>query len=120
MEVRKGVKDLKLLYPEIGVPTHSLIMGLVEIEPGNHSPLHKHNCEECFYVLQGRGYTEIEGQRYDIEPGVAVFNPANVPHRTFSTGDVPLRLLTVGGIMFVGLVPQWPTPSPYEILETDG
>jgi hypothetical protein len=28
-----------------------------------------------------------------------------------------LRLVVVGGIMFVGLLAQWPTESPYEILE---
>ena len=117
MEVRPGVKDLKLIYPENGVPTRTLIMGIVEIAPGNHSPLHRHNCEEVFYVLQGRGETEVGGQRHEVREGYAVYNPPDVPHRTFNTGDVPLRLLVVGGIMFVGLVPQWPTPSPYVLLE---
>jgi len=117
MERRPGVKDLKLIYPENGVPTRTLIMGIVEIAPGAHSPLHRHNCEEVYYVLQGRGFCEIGGQRYDIAPGYAVYNPPNVPHRTFNTGDEPLRLVVVGGIMFVGLLPEWPTPSPYEILE---
>lgn len=117
MESRPGVRDIKVIYPETGVPTKTLIMGIVEIAPGAHSPLHKHNCEEVYYVLQGRGALESAGERYEVAQGYAVYNPPDVPHRTFNTGDEPLRLLVVGGIMFVGLVPQWPTPSPYEILE---
>jgi hypothetical protein len=35
----------------------------------------------------------------------------------WNTGTETVRLCVVGGIMFVGLVPTWPTPSPYEILE---
>ena len=29
-----------------------------------------------------------------------------------------LRLLVVAWIMLVGLLPRWPSPTPYEILET--
>ncbi|MCS7206656.1 MAG: dimethylsulfonioproprionate lyase family protein [Dehalococcoidia bacterium] len=117
MEARPGVRDLKLIYPELGVPTKTLIMGIVEIAPGAHSPLHKHNCEEVYYVLQGRGVLESGGERYDIAQGYAVYNPPDVPHRVFNTGDIPIRLVVVAGIMFVGLLPEWPTPSPYVILE---
>lgn len=119
METRPGVRDWKVVYPETGMPTQTLIMGIVEIDPGQHSPLHRHNCEEVYYVLQGRGEIESDGVRYPLEAGDAVLNRPNVPHRVFNTDDrETLRLLVVAGIMFVGLLPEWPTPSPYEILET--
>lgn len=117
MESRPGVRDWKVIYPETGFPTKSLILGIVEIEPGAHSPLHKHNCEEVYYVLQGSGYIESEGQRCDFAAGDAIYNRENTAHRVFNTGAETIRLCVVGGIMFVGLVPHWPTPSPYEILE---
>jgi quercetin dioxygenase-like cupin family protein len=118
METRPGVRDWKVIYPETGFPTKTLIMGIVEIEPGAHSPLHRHNCEEVYYVLQGRGYIESDGERHYIEAGDAVYNRENSAHRVFNSDSAEtLRLLVVGGIMFVGLVPEWPTESPYEILE---
>lgn len=117
MESRPGVRDWKVIYPELGVDTRTLIVGIVEIEPGQHSPLHRHNCEEIYYVLQGTGEIESAGERHAFECGDAVFNPPNIEHRVWNTGSELLRLLVVGGIMFVGLLPQWPTPSPYEILE---
>lgn len=118
MEIRPGVKDWKLIYPDTGVPSKTLIMGIVEIAPGQHSPLHRHNCEEVYYVLDGKGYIESEGERFDLEAGDAVYNRENSSHRVFNTDQAKtFRLLVVGGIMFVGLLPHWPTDSPYEILE---
>ncbi len=118
MEARPGVRDWKLIYPETGMPTRTLIMGIVEIDPGQHTPLHRHNCEEVYYVLQGKGASESAGVRHAFEAGDAVLNRPNVVHRVFNTTEQQtLRLLVVAGIMFVGLLPNWPTPSPYEILE---
>ncbi|HID86822.1 MAG TPA: cupin domain-containing protein [Anaerolineae bacterium] len=118
MEARPGVRDWKLIYPETGTETKTLIMGIVEVEPGQHTPLHRHNCEEVYYVLQGRGVIESEGERYPFEQGDAIYNKENTAHRVFNTDpQETLRLLVVGGIMFVGLLPRWPTESPYEILE---
>jgi len=34
-----------------------------------------------------------------------------------NTGSETLRYVAVGGVMLVPLLPEWPTPSPYEILE---
>jgi mannose-6-phosphate isomerase-like protein (cupin superfamily) len=119
METRPGVRDWKVIYPETGMPTQTLIMGIVEVAPGQHSPLHRHNCEEVYYVLQGRGEIESNGVRHTLATGDGVLNRPSVPHRVFNTdARETLRLLVVGGIMFVGLLPNWPTPSPYEILET--
>ncbi len=119
MEARRGVRDWKLIYPETGVETKTLIMGIVEIPPGQHSPLHRHNCEEVYYVLGGRGEVESDGERFAFEAGDAIYNRENSAHRVFNTGGAePVRLLVVAGIMFVGLLPRWPTPGPYEILET--
>jgi hypothetical protein len=39
METSRGVRDLKAIYPETGFPTKSLILGVVEIEPGFHSEI---------------------------------------------------------------------------------
>lgn len=117
MERMPGVRDWKVIYPETGFPTKTLVMGIVEIAPGAHTPLHRHNCEEVYYVLQGRGYVESEGERYEFETGDAIYNRENTAHRVFNTGTEPVRLCVVAGIMLMSLLPEWPTPSPYEILE---
>lgn len=113
----RSVRDLKLIYPENGFDALTLCLGVVEIEPGHHSPLHKHRCEEVYYVIEGTGELESDGQRYPLRPGAAVLNRPGVVHCVHNTGNETMRLVVVAGIMLVPLLPQWPTPSPYEILE---
>ncbi|OIU88697.1 cupin domain-containing protein [Microbacterium sp. AR7-10] len=121
MEVgRTGVRDKKLIYPEMGFDAATLCLGIVEIDPGHHSPLHRHNCEEVYYVIEGTGYVEQEGDTFPLNTGDAVLNRVNVDHRVFNTGETTMRLAVVGGIMLVPLLPTWPTESPYEILEPAG
>lgn len=117
MEAAEGVRDWKVIYPETGFPARTLIMGVVEIDPGRKSPLHRHNCEEVYYVLQGSGEIVSDGIAYPFEAGDAVYNLEGTSHRVRNTGTESVRLVVVGGIMFVGLLPEWPTPGPYEILE---
>jgi mannose-6-phosphate isomerase-like protein (cupin superfamily) len=112
-----GVRDLKLIYPETGFDAMTLCLGVVEIDPGQHSPLHRHRCEEVYYVVRGTGELESEGRRHPLGPGCAVLNRPGVLHRVFNTGAEVLQLVVVAGVMLVPLLPAWPTPSPYEVLE---
>jgi mannose-6-phosphate isomerase-like protein (cupin superfamily) len=112
-----AVRDLKLIYPETGFDAMTLCLGVVEIDPGHHSPLHRHRCEEVYYVVRGSGELESDGQRYPLAPGCAVLNRPDVVHRVHNTGTETLQLVVVAGIMLVPLLPRWPTPSPYEVFE---
>jgi mannose-6-phosphate isomerase-like protein (cupin superfamily) len=112
-----AVRDLKLIYPETGFDAMTLCLGVVEIEPGHHSPLHRHRCEEVYYVARGSGELESDGRRYRLTTGCAVLNRPGVLHRVFNTGDETLQLVVVAGIMLVPLLPAWPTSSPYEVFE---
>ncbi|MGH2532769.1 MAG: cupin domain-containing protein [Thermomicrobiales bacterium] len=112
-----AVRDLKLVYPETGFDAMTLCLGLVEIDPGHHSPLHRHRCEEVYYVVKGSGEVEVNGVRHPIAAGCAVFNRPNTIHRVSNTGDEIMQLVVVAGIMLVPLWPLWPTPSPYEVFE---
>ncbi|MBO6637608.1 MAG: cupin domain-containing protein [Roseitalea sp.] len=115
----QAVRDLKLVYPETGLDARTLCMGLVEIDPGHSSPMHRHNCEECYYVLSGEGELEIDGETHPLTEGGASLQRPNLKHKVTNTGDKPLRLLVIAGIMFVPLWPSWPTESPYEVFEGD-
>ncbi len=69
-------------------------------------------------LLVGPGEIESDGKRFPFETGDAIYNKENGAHRVFNTGTAePVRLPVVAGLMFVGLLPDWPTPGPYEILE---
>ncbi len=112
-----AVRDLKLIYPETGFDAMTLCLGVVEIDPGHHSPLHRHRCEEVYYVVRGLGELESDGRRHALSPGCAVLNRPGVLHRVFNTGSEVLQLVVVAGVMLVPLLPRWPTISPYEVFE---
>src|SRR5262245_50058965 len=73
-EAGGAVRELKLSYPETGFDAMTLCRGVVEIDPGHHSPLHRHRCEEVYYVLQGTGVLESDGTRHPLSPGCGVLN----------------------------------------------
>ena len=93
-----AVRDLKLIYPETGFDAMTLCLGVVEIDPGHHSPLHRHRCEEVYYVVSGAGELESDGRHYALSPGCAVLNRPGVLHRVFNTGAEVLRLVVVAQI----------------------
>jgi len=115
----KAGRDLKLVYTETGLAARTLCMSLVVMEPGPSSPMHRHNCEECYYVLAGTGELEIDGATHPLVAGGASLQRPNLAHRVTNTGSETLRLLVIAGIMLVPLWPEWPTPSPYEVFEGD-
>lgn len=62
-----------------------------------HSSSHKHaHTEAMLYVLEGRGYSEIDGVRYDWEAGDAVHVPPRMTvHEHFNDSDARTRTLRI-------------------------
>jgi mannose-6-phosphate isomerase-like protein (cupin superfamily) len=63
---------------------------LVAPEPDRQQP---HEDDEVYYVLEGRGTLDVEGETVELEEGHAVFVPAHAEHR-FSAYEL-LSLLVV-------------------------
>lgn len=112
-----GMAAVLVTGPLVVIGVYDACFGIVEIDPGHHSPLHRHKCEEMYYVLEGTGVLEQEGQLYPITKGDSVLSRVDVLHRVHNTGTETIRLVVVGGIMLVPLLAEWPTPSPYELFE---
>ena len=62
-----------------------------------HSSSHKHtHTEAMLYVLEGRGYSLIDGKRYDWEEGDAVHIPPRMTeHEHFNDSDARTRTLRI-------------------------
>ena len=62
-----------------------------------HSSSHKHtHTEAMLYVLEGRGYSLIDGKRYDWEEGDAVHVPPRMTeHEHFNDSDARTRTLRI-------------------------
>ena len=90
-EGAEGVKIKWLLDKSVGAPTFA--MRHFTVQPGGHTPLHKHDWEHEVYVLEGEGFVRSEDQEYSIRPGDAIFVPPNQLHQFRSSGSSHLRFL---------------------------
>lgn len=66
-------------------------------EEAPHSGSHRHaHTEAMLYVLEGQGYSEIDGQRYDWAEGDAVHVPPRMTvHEHFNGSDARTRTLRI-------------------------
>jgi mannose-6-phosphate isomerase-like protein (cupin superfamily) len=62
------------------------------LEPGRATERHYHSrTEEIYFVLEGEGEMEVDGERRGVAPGDAVLIPAGARHQV--RADAPLRFL---------------------------
>jgi quercetin dioxygenase-like cupin family protein len=80
-----------VLRPIVG---RNLLASWVRYEPHSEAPLHAHEEEQVFVVLEGEIELELDGERRLMRPGQAAIIPAFVPHAA-RTLDRPAYQLDV-------------------------
>ncbi len=77
------------------------------VEPGGHTPHHRHNYEHEIFVVEGRGRVEQEGELNDLQAGDVIFIRPNALHQFSNTGHEPLKFLCLVPVTF-----DCGTPTP--------
>jgi len=68
----------------------------ITVTPGKQCSLHLHRrLQEHWIFTEGRGKATIGNESTDVEPGVHIHVPANLPHRIANTGSEPLKYIEV-------------------------
>ena len=72
-----------------------------------HSTLHTHPFTELFYVVDGKGEFNIQGQRFPVKANDFVIINPQVEHTELSSPDEPLEYIVLGirGLSFSPLTP---------------
>jgi len=86
-----------LITHERGFTYRAVNMSLInEVPPRWHTGRHIH-AEAMIYVLEGKGYSIIDGKRYEWEAGdlLHVQGP-HTDHQHFNTQDTPVRYMRIG------------------------
>lgn len=60
---------------------------------GATTPHYHPLAEEIYYILEGRGRMQLDGQTQAVGPGDAIAIPPGSTHQITNTDDVPLKLL---------------------------
>ncbi|WP_460639681.1 cupin domain-containing protein [Larkinella harenae] len=78
----------------VDLPTQNVSMTIGGLLPDQLTNRHRHTYETVLYVLEGRGWTEIEGERIEWQAGDAVYIPSWAWHRHQNTSSSePARYL---------------------------
>ena len=74
------------------------LMDLMVPSGDNGPPLHRHDYEEMFYLIEGQITLTVRGETVTLKAGDAVNIPANAPHYFRNTSGAPARflLMTIG------------------------
>lgn len=124
---RKGSRSAFLVDPSLGYRTTGLTAVMYQIAPGSRQASHRHGGEAVLYIVDGKGYSIVDGSRYDWESGDAVLVGKWAWHQHFNSD--PDRVATIirmhmweslGNLMSIVLAPlemleepeTWDGPDP--------
>jgi quercetin dioxygenase-like cupin family protein len=83
-----------LVAPETGFRTWGSETMLAEIQPGWHTGRHRHG-EEGIHIVDGSGFSIINGVRYDWAKGSTLWVPFGAEHQHFNTGAETARYFSL-------------------------
>lgn len=75
-----------------------------------HSGRHVHQGGFHLFVIRGKGYSVVDGKRFDWAEGDLIllpFKKGGVEHQHFNLGDSPSRWLALWSIAMGGMVGMW-------------
>lgn len=89
---RADRRFLSLVHDDTGdaggaVP--STFIGLQIFNPGEHILPHRHNSYAVYHILQGTGYSVLDGEKFEWERGDTFVCPPMASHEHINTGDEP-------------------------------
>lgn len=93
VRTRQDVRTKIILGDELGLPTMGTMLLESEIPPGWHTGQHSHG-EEAIFILDGEGFSIVDGQRFDWHKETVLQIPYRAVHQHFNTGDPPARYLS--------------------------
>ena len=67
----------------------------MHVPPGGGPPLHRHDFEETFSVMEGEIEATFRGRNQIVAAGETIHIPANAPHRFRNSSDTPARMLCI-------------------------
>lgn len=74
---------------EAGGVFPSIFLGIQTFAPGERIVPHRHNSYALYHIIEGEGYSVLDGQRFDWKKGDTFACPPMASHEHINTGTVP-------------------------------
>jgi (S)-ureidoglycine aminohydrolase len=92
----KETKGITKYLVDTDIEPQRLRMHLSEVPAGGRShPPHEHAGIEAFYILEGHGMIEVEGEKHSLGPNEVILLDGSKPHGLSNAGAVPMRYLVI-------------------------
>lgn len=75
--------------------TEHVMVTMITLKPGEALKLHLTPVDAFFYILEGTGKVEIDGEVEEVSADMLIDSPARSPHRLFNESDADFRFLVV-------------------------
>jgi mannose-6-phosphate isomerase-like protein (cupin superfamily) len=90
----KDGSTIRELLGQATAPVRSQSLAEATLEPAQQTERHYHaESEEFYFVLEGAGEVEIDGERAPVGPGDAILIPAGAWHQITAGNSSGLRFL---------------------------
>jgi mannose-6-phosphate isomerase-like protein (cupin superfamily) len=90
------VKGISRLLIDSSIDPDRLHFHISEIEPGTRAhPPHTHDGVEAFYILEGEGTVEVQGECQTLKANEAIVIDPGVPHGLVNTGSTRMRYIVM-------------------------
>jgi mannose-6-phosphate isomerase-like protein (cupin superfamily) len=76
--------------------TRHIQAGVLRLHPNDIDTQEPHSVDEVYFVIQGKGMIDINGQSYAIKEGTSIFVPAGEEHRFHSNPEDLLVFYALG------------------------
>ena len=92
----RGGTVAQVVNGKLGFPNRQLGSFIREVPPASKSGKHRHNMEAVLHIINGRGYTQIEDDKYEWTAGDTITIPPMAVHQHFNTdSDETVRIFAV-------------------------
>ncbi len=101
-----NVRTMGLYFEKDITPTKNIAVGNVILPAGQEqTKLSVHECEEVYFIVNGKGQFVLNDRVNEVEKGTAVYIAPGTKHRTINTGDEPMEMVFFDSPPFFGGVP---------------
>lgn len=80
---------------DVDLPIRSVQLHVARLDPGCATRLHKHHNEAAIYIIDGEGYSEVQGEKYPWERGDFIYIPTMQWHTHVNSGTEPAFYLGI-------------------------
>jgi quercetin dioxygenase-like cupin family protein len=79
-DAQSGNLTWKTLISADRTPSAEMVLGIANFPPHGKLNPHRHSPSEIYFGLSGAGTVTVDGEKFGIAEGVAIFIPSNCEH----------------------------------------